>query len=134
MKKLLSFILICALLFLTGCAGRKAPESSGASDRHKAEIMSMPDENMPDAEYLLSLGRSLERGMTADEVVSKIGEPDEYSGIYEDVPMTAPFLIYYRGEYRLFVRLRGQNKTSDHIILFRWESDENMEMILHEDL
>lgn len=140
MKKLLTVILICAAFSFTACAGKKGAESSGTSDKQTdpagqtAEKMSMPDEDMPDAEYLLALGRSLERGMTADGVVSRIGEPDEYVGIYEDEPMTAPFLIYWRGEYRLFVRFRGENKTSDYIILFHWESDENMEMVLHEDL
>ena len=140
MKKLLTVILICAAFTFTACADKKVAESSGTSDKQPdtagqtAEKMSMPDENMPDDEYLLALGRSLERGMTADEVVSRIGEPDEYVGIYEDEPMTAPFLIYWRGEYRLFVRFRGENKTSDYIILFHWESDENLEMVLHEDL
>ena len=139
-KKLLTVILICAAFSFTACADKKVAESSGTSDKQPdpagqtAEKMSMPDANMPDDEYLLALGRSLEHGMTADEVVSGIGEPDEYVGIYENEPMTAPFLIYWRGEYRLFVRFRGENKTSDYIILFHWESDENLEMVFHEDL
>lgn len=114
-------ILICFVMTFTACAG-------------KTSTVMLPDANLPDDEYLTKLGRLLERGMTVDEVIQRIGEPEEYVGIYEDVPFTAPFLIYWRGEYRLFVRFRGENKTSDYILLVHWISDDNQEWVFHEEL
>ncbi len=122
MKKFFLFILICFSVLFAACAGRTST------------VISLPDGNLTDEEYLTELGRLLERGMTADEVIRRIGEPDESTGIYDEVPFTAPFLIYWRGEYRLFVRFRGENKTSDYILLIHWLSDEEQEWVFHEDL
>lgn len=122
MKKVFLFILICFAMSFTACTGRTGT------------AVSLPDSNLPDEEYLTELGRLLERGMTADEVIRRIGEPDESTVIYDEATFTAPFLIYWRGEYRLFVRFRGENKTSDYILLIHWISDEDQEWVFHEDL
>lgn len=122
MKKFFLFILICSAMLFTACGQRTST------------VITLPDSDLPDEEYLTELGRLLERGMTADEVIRRIGEPDESTGIYDKVPFTAPFLIYWRGEYRLFVRFRGENKTSDYILLIHWISDEEQEWVFHEDL
>lgn len=94
------------------------------------------DRGLSDEEYLTGRGRALKRGMTVEDVIGRLGEPDEYVGIngINENTLTAPFLIYWRGEYRLFVRFRKLELTADYIILYHWIDDDNMEMIFHEAL
>ncbi|MBD5156439.1 MAG: hypothetical protein HDT13_02210 [Butyrivibrio sp.] len=92
------------MMLCTACAGETSTTTNTGSENETKEtekIMESTTENitenrtdieMSDEEYLINLGKQLKLGMTEEEVIEKIGEPDAHtgSGLY--------WLEYYRGD------------------------------------
>ncbi len=93
MKKILSLIFVYAMLIFTACAEESDTTATDTQTNGTEFAEERTEEvEMSDEEYLISLGKRLKLGMTEEEVVAEIGEPDQHggSGRY--------WLEYYRGD------------------------------------
>ena len=107
MKKTVVIIFIGLMMLCTACADETSTTTNTSSENETKEtekIMESTTENitdieMSDEEYLINLGKQLKLGMTEEEVIEKIGEPDGHmgSGLY--------WLEYRRGECGLNVHI-----------------------------
>ena len=106
MKKTVVIIFMGLMMLCTACADETSTTNTSSVNETKEteKIMESTTENitdieMSDEEYLINLGKQLKLGMTEEEVIEKIGEPDGHmgSGLY--------WLEYRRGECGLNVHI-----------------------------
>lgn len=127
MKKILLLIFICVILIFMGCAEKSDMTATDTSiDETKLTEQSATGKaEMSDEEYLINLGKRLRMGMTEEEVIAEIGEPDEAfgSGIYR--------LIYRIGDCHLFVFI--SNRGVDCISVYGEDENRVYHVYLKED-
>lgn len=126
MKCILLAIYSCIILTLTAC-GKKITSIRQNEDLTKwmdknteNQVESMAHiEEISDEDYLLNLGRQLKLGMSVQEIISKIGEPDEYmgSGIL--------YLKYNRGNCSLNIMVGSPYGNADDIYVYNKESNQS---------
>lgn len=125
MKRILLLILICTIISFTACADKTSTiESSSASETKAIEenidntTENTTDKELTDEEYLVNLGKQLELGMTVEDIIVKIGEPDAYvgSGIL--------YLKYNCGNCSLNIMVGSPNGNADDIFVYNKETNQ----------
>ena len=108
MKKILLLIYVCVILIFTGCTENSDTTATDASiDETKlTEQSTTGDAEMSDEEYLINLGKRLKVGMTEQEVMDEIGEPDK---IFDG---GLSYIAYLRGDCELEISTYGRNGES----------------------
>lgn len=109
MKRTVVIIFIYAIMMFTACTGKASTSKPSFDDETiltvateeymESTTVDKTEIEVSDEEYLINLGKQLKLGMTEEEVIEKIGEPDGHmgSGLY--------WLEYRRGECGLNVHI-----------------------------
>ncbi|MBD5156437.1 MAG: hypothetical protein HDT13_02200 [Butyrivibrio sp.] len=125
MKKILSLIFIGAVIAFTGCT--EEPNTAEPSSVNETALTKATEENMTentteaevsDEEYLMNLSKQLKLGMSVQEIIDAIGEPDVYSG------SGILWLEYYRGDYSLDIRVWSPYGNADLIWIYNEKNDQ----------
>lgn len=109
MKKVLSVIFVCFILMLTSCSDKtnnteqySTYETKKIEESMEETIEDTSNIEISDEEYLINLGKRLKLGMTAQEVIEEIGEPDM------DLGSGVTYLCYCQGDCTLWVCVFGK--------------------------
>lgn len=127
MKKMIFFIIICAVVLFTACADKaSAPNPSSVNEMTGESTENMTEKTteieISDEEYLINLGKQLKLGMSEKEVIDKIGEPYdrlEGSGMLY-------VLMYKRGECGLSVFIQLPDDKVSNVRVHNDETGENI--------
>ncbi len=108
MKKILLLIYVCVILIFTACSENSDTTAANTSiDETKlTEQSTTVEAEMSDEEYLINLGKRLKVGMTEQEVIDEIGEPDK---IFDG---GLSYIAYLRGDCELEISTYGRNGES----------------------
>ena len=125
MKKILSLIFIGAVIAFAGCT--EEANMAEPSSVNETALTKTTEENMTentteaevsDEEYLMNLSKQLKLGMSVQEIIDAIGEPDVYSG------SGILWLEYYRGDYSLDIRVWSPYGNADLIWIYNEKNDQ----------
>lgn len=101
MKKIIILIFVCSVFTFMGCAEKPDTTDTSINETTVIEDSTEKDE-ISDEEYLINLGKRLKLGMTAQEVIEEIGEPDM------DLGSGVTYLCYCQGDCTLWVCVFGK--------------------------
>lgn len=123
MKKILSMIFVCAMLTFTACAEESDTTATDTSieETKFTEQSTTEEAEMSDAEYLINLAEQLEIGMEINEILDRIGEPDEHLG-----SGCLDLWLYRKGEYELIVDVDSQDYKINEIYIYDRKNDKEI--------
>ncbi len=123
MKKILSLIFVCTVLIFTACS-ENSDTTAAESDIDETKLTEQSttgEAEMSDDEYLINLAEQLEIGMEINEILDRIGEPDEHLG-----SGCLDLWLYRKGEYKLYVDVDTQDHKINEIYIYDRKNDKTI--------